>query len=350
MKKKTRISILSISFLAVSITFTPVAALAGNWAYDGGNWRFENNDGTRLISQWFQDEDGIWYYLDHEGNMMTDCLTPDGYRVREDGAWDQKVPQRALYPHVVPDETCNHMVGKHGEPIFQVDTEKRQVAFSFDSGSVFDYTDEILEILERHGIRSTFFLTKDWMDSHEESVLKIYEKGHEIGNHSVNHPDMTEMTPEQITVQIQQTHQKIRELTGREAFLFRAPYGAYDTKVVDTVKQNGYYCIQWSVDSLDWKNLGVQPILDRVLHSGKLGNGSIILMHDGAEYTPQALETLITEIEADGYEIVPVSELIYTRNYKLDVYGIQHPVEPVAAALGSAGSDTEVLDTAASAR
>lgn len=301
-----------------------VPTLAGNWVYGEEVWKYENNDGSHLVSQWFQDDDGCWYYLDGQGNMVTDGVTPDGYTVGKDGAWIQKIPQMERYEHIAPDESCNHYAGKQSEPIFQVDTEKPLVALSFDSGSVFDYTDQLLEILNRYNVRTTFFLTKDWMDDHGDSVKKIYEAGHEIGNHSVSHPDMTDMTPEQISAQIQAAHEKIRELTGREAFLFRAPYGAYNSKVIDTVKNNGYYCIQWTVDSLDWKNLGVQPILDRVLNSGKLKNGAIVLMHNGAEYTPQALETIIKEIQSRGYTIVPVSELIYTRDYKLDVYGIQH--------------------------
>lgn len=303
----------------------PFSSLAGNWRFDETGWKFYDSASAFKRSQWFQDEDGCWYYLDESGNMMTDTVTPDGYTVGEDGAWIVKIPQR--YVHIAPDETCNHKTSGKSEPVFQVETDKPLVALTFDSGSNLSHTEQLLEILDKHQVRSTFFLTKEWMDTHEEEVLKIHKKGHEIGNHSVDHPDFTALTTAQMTAQIQDTHKKIKELTGRDAFLFRVPLGAYDTAVIDTIKENGYYCIQWTVDSLDWKNLGLQPLLDRVLKHKDLTNGSIVLMHNGADYTPAALDTIITEILARGYEIVPVSELIYTRNYTVDAMGIQHPVK-----------------------
>lgn len=323
--RKLAAGLMTVSSLFVFSTLFSMHAYAGDWRFDGANWKYFDSDKDFRFSEWFLDEDGCWYYLDSNGNLLTDAVTPDGYTVGKDGAWIVKIPQVQRYTRVIPDETCNNYAGKKGEPIFQVDTAKPLVALSFDSGSSFAYTDRILDTLKKYNLRSTFFLTKEWMDSHKEDVQKIFVQGHEIGNHSVDHPDFTKLTASQMSVQLQSTHEKIKELTGREAFLFRAPFGAYNNAVVDSVKNNGYYCVQWSIDSLDWKNLGVQPILDRVLHSGKLKNGAIILMHNGAEYTPDALETIIQGILEQGYQIVPVSELIYTRNYQIDGMGIQHP-------------------------
>ncbi|MEG1293095.1 MAG: polysaccharide deacetylase family protein [Clostridium sp.] len=322
---------LTASILILSLCFLfPLSAYAGNWKYDGIDWKFYNNDGTFRASEWFQDEDGCWYYLDSEGKMMIDMVTPDGYTVGKDGSWIQKIPQVKRYVHIIPDDTCNHRAGKIGEPIFQVATDQPLVALSFDSGSDTGYTDQILEILDKYDIRSTFFVTKDWMNAHETDVKKIHDHGHEIGNHTVNHPDMTKLSARQMSAQIQDTHLKIKELTGQDAFLLRAPFGAYNTAVVDTIKNNGYYSIQWTVDSLDWKNLGVQPILDRVLKSDRLQNGAIVLMHNGADYTPQALETIIKGILERGYQIIPVSELIYTRDYQIDGNGVQHSTKTAA--------------------
>ena len=83
--------------------------------------------------------------------------------------------------------------------------------------------------------------------------------------------------------------------------------------------------IQWSVDSLDWKNYGVEDIVNRVLNHKELRSGAIILMHNGAKYTAQALEALISGLEEKGYEIVPVSRLIYQENYQIDQEGRQFP-------------------------
>ena len=88
-------------------------------------------------------------------------------------------------------------------------------------------------------------------------------------------------------------------------------------------KENGYYTIQWNVDSLDWKDYGVKSILSTVLDNQELGNGSVILCHNGAKYTADALDQLIDGLEKKGYEIVPVSQLIYKEGYHMDVNGRQ---------------------------
>ena len=118
-------------------------------------------------------------------------------------------------------------------------------------------------------------------------------------------------------------HERVKELTGVEMQLFRPPYGDYDDEVVRTAQECGYYPIQWSVDSLDWKDYGVQSIIDTVLNHKDLKNGAIILCHNGAKYTAQALEQLLTGLEEQGYQIVPVSELIYKEDYHMDVTGRQ---------------------------
>ncbi|MCD8134326.1 MAG: divergent polysaccharide deacetylase family protein, partial [Clostridiales bacterium] len=93
--------------------------------------------------------------------------------------------------------------------------------------------------------------------------------------------------------------------------------------VISNVTACGYYAIQWSIDSLDWKDYGVEEIIDRVCHSENLNGGAIILCHNGAKYTAQALDQLLTNLETQGYEIVPVSELIYMGEYHLDANGMQ---------------------------
>ena len=118
-------------------------------------------------------------------------------------------------------------------------------------------------------------------------------------------------------------HEKVRDLTGYEMFLFRPPYGDYDNAVVNVAKDCGYFAIQWDVDSLDWKDYGVDSIIKTVTEHKHLENGSIILCHNGAKFTAQALDTLITKLKDKGYTIVPVSELIYRDKYHLNHEGRQ---------------------------
>lgn len=214
-------------------------------------------------------------------------------------------------------------VGNRELPIYCVDTEEKKVALSFDAAWGNEDTSQILDILAKHQVKVTFFMTGGWVESYPDDVKAIYEAGHDLGNHSESHPDMTTLSDSQKTEELMSVHNKVKELTGYEMFLFRPPYGAYDNQVITNAIANGYYTIQWDVDSLDWKDYGVDAIIDTVCNHKHLGCGSIILCHNGATYTAQALDTLITNLKNQGYEIVPISELIYRENYHMDHEGRQ---------------------------
>lgn len=208
-------------------------------------------------------------------------------------------------------------------PIYCVDTKEKKVALSFDAAWGNEDTRKILEILKKHKVHVTFFMTGGWVESFPEDVKAIHEAGHDLGNHSENHKNMSQLSNEEKTQELQKVHEKVKKLTGEDMELFRPPYGDYDDDVVLNATENGYYTIQWDVDSLDWRDYGVDNIIDTVINHKNLGNGSIILCHNGAKYTAQALDALITGLEEKGYEIVPVSELIYREDYHMDVTGRQ---------------------------
>ncbi len=208
-------------------------------------------------------------------------------------------------------------------PIYSVETEEKKVALSFDAAWGNEDTQEILDILAKYNVRATFFMTGGWVESYPEDVKKIQAAGHDLGNHSENHKNMSQLTDEQCQEELMKVHNKVKELTGVEMNLFRPPYGDYDNHVITNAKACGYYAIQWSVDSLDWKDYGVDSIIKTVTEHKELKNGAIILMHNGAKYTHEALPTVIEKLQAAGYELVPISELIYKDNYHLDVTGRQ---------------------------
>jgi len=118
-------------------------------------------------------------------------------------------------------------------------------------------------------------------------------------------------------------HEKVKTLTGIDMHLFRPPFGEYNANVITAGEQTNYYSVQWDVDSLDWKELGKENEINQVLNHKHLGNGSIILFHNDAKYTPEVLDTIIKGIKAKGYEIVPLSELIIEDNYYMDHEGRQ---------------------------
>ena len=210
-------------------------------------------------------------------------------------------------------------------PIYCVETDEKKVAISFDAAWGADDTDDLLSILDEYDVTATFFLCGYWVEKYPEEVEKIAEAGHDLGNHSATHPHMSQLSAEQITKELQQCHAEVKELTGIDMNLFRPPFGEYNDTVIQTARENGYYSIQWDVDSLDWQEKGVEHEIHQVLEHKHLGNGSIILFHNDAKYTPQALGTILQGLQDQGCEIVPISELIYKDEFTLNHEGRQIP-------------------------
>ena len=206
-------------------------------------------------------------------------------------------------------------------PIYCVDTDKKQVSLSFDAAWGNEQTQGILDCLSKYGIKVTFFTTGGWVEKYPEDVKNIIAAGHDFGNHSEKHKQMSTISKEECLTEIQTPHEKVKELTGYEMTLFRPPYGDYNNTLIETTTELGYHCIQWDVDSLDWKDYDATTIVNRILGDKHLGNGSIILMHNGGKHTLEALPAIIEGLQAKGYEIVPISQLIYKENYEMDHEG-----------------------------
>ncbi len=217
----------------------------------------------------------------------------------------------------------NSTYGDRELPIYSVDTEEKKISISFDAawGAEDFYT--IMDVLDKHNVKTTFFMTGEWVEKYPECVKTLVEKGHDLGNHSATHPDMTTLSKAQQKEQILAVHNAVKELTGYEMELFRPPYGAYNNDVIRTCYEIGYYPVQWDVDSLDWKDYDAATIIDNVCNHESLDCGSIILCHNGALHTAEALDEMLTNLENQGYEIVPISELIMRENYHMDVTGQQ---------------------------
>lgn len=225
---------------------------------------------------------------------------------------------------IIPNAVTVSTTGtKRDLPIYCVDTEEAKVALTFDAAWGNEDTQKILDILKKYDVKVTFFMTGEWIEKYPEDVKAIAAAGHDLANHSENHKQMSELSKEESIEEIMLPHKKIKELTGKEMNLFRAPYGDYNNTLVGAARDCGYYTIQWDVDSLDWKDYGVDSIIKRVVENKDLGNGSIILMHNGAKYITEALEPMIIALQDKGYKLVPVSKLIYTGKYSVDHTGRQ---------------------------
>ena len=219
----------------------------------------------------------------------------------------------------------NSTYGDKELPIYSVDTEEKKISISFDAAWGAEDFNKIIEILDKHNVKTTFFMTGEWVEKYPECVKVLVEKGHDLGNHSATHPDMTTLSKEKQKEQIIKVHNTVKELTGYEMELFRPPYGAYNNDVIRTCYEVGYYPIQWSCDSLDWQDHDAATIISNVCNNKNLREGAIILCHNGAKHTAEALDEMLTNLKNQGYEIVPISKLILRENYHMDVTGQQIP-------------------------
>ena len=208
-------------------------------------------------------------------------------------------------------------------PIYSVQRNDKLVALSFDAAWGNEDTQTLIDILHDHGVNTTFFVVGDWVDRYPESVKALADAGNEVMSHSSHHDHFSQLSTEQIVNDLTACSEKIAAITGVTPKLFRCPYGEYDDHVILAVRSLGIEPIQWSVDSLDWKGLSAQQIRQRVLE--QVQPGSIVLFHNAAEHTPEALTGILDTLQSEGYSIVPVSQLLLSGDTFIDNTGCQCP-------------------------
>lgn len=138
-------------------------------------------------------------------------------------------------------------------PIYCVETDKKQVAISFDAAWGNDDTDDLIKILAEFDVPATFFVVGAWVDKYPESVKALSDAGHQIQNHSNTHPHMPQLARSQMKDEILCCNEKIKAVTGVEPTLLRPPYGDYDNALIETMNELNMYTIQWDVETLATK-------------------------------------------------------------------------------------------------
>lgn len=189
-------------------------------------------------------------------------------------------------------------------------------------------TQELIDILDQYNAKATFFVVGDWVEKYPESVKALSDAGHEVMSHSNHHDHFNTLSAQEIIDDLNACNDKIEAVTGVRPTLFRPPYGEYDDHVISTVRGMGIQPIQWDVDSLDWKDYDAATITQRVTE--KVGPGSIVLFHNAALHTPEALPGILEYLLGQGYSIVPVSQLVLSgeegTDYTIDHTGRQCPL------------------------
>ena len=207
--------------------------------------------------------------------------------------------------------------------IYCVQKDYKVLSISFDAAWGNEDTQQLIDILGKYNIKATFFVVGAWVDKYPESVKALHDAGHEVMSHSNSHAHFNSLSTDEIIADLNTCNDKIEAVTGVRPTLFRCPYGEYDDHVINAVRSLGIEPIQWDVDSLDWKELPADEITARV--TGRVQPGSIVLFHNAAIHTPEALPGIIEALLQEGYQFVPISQLIITGSYTIDHTGKQCP-------------------------
>lgn len=183
--------------------------------------------------------------------------------------------------------------------------DKKIVALTFDDGPNPVTTPQVLAILAKYHAKGTFFMLGSKISGNEDLLKKVMEAGHEIGNHSWDHPNLTKLSADQIAFQIKNTNMAIEKVTGKSPIFFRPPYGATNANVQSIA---GLTQVLWSVDTRDWENHNTEAILANI--KAQLRPGGIVLMHDVHQTTVNALPTVLEYLKSQDYKFVTVSQVL----------------------------------------
>jgi len=192
---------------------------------------------------------------------------------------------------------------------FSVNVDGPYIAMTFDDGPSPETTPRLLDILKQRNIKATFFMIGQNAERNPAIVKRILAEGHEIGNHSWTHPQLSKLSDDRVTEEINKTQNAIKDASGYTPVLMRPPYGAITARQKDWIeKQFGLNVIIWSVDPFDWKRPGASVIEERILAGAR--PGAIVLSHDIHKQTVDAMPATLDALAAKGFKFVTVSQLI----------------------------------------
>ena len=263
-----------------------LSVMTPGWHEDStGKW-YQNPDGTYYVNG-FVDIDGTTYSFDEKGYMQTGWVEKGvkDYYFNEDGSYD---PSK----------------------------KRPMIALTFDDGPG-EYTETLLDTVEKYNIHVTFFMLGQNVEGRESTIQRMVKLGCEIGNHTWDHPEQTlpNMDLDSVVQEFQKTDDALVKACGQAATVCRAPYGAITDEQMSAV---GKPFFMWSTDSLDWKLMDADADYNQIMNDTSLGDGSIILMHDIHEPSVKcATEKLIPALVDQGYKLVTVSELAEAKDVTL---------------------------------
>jgi peptidoglycan/xylan/chitin deacetylase (PgdA/CDA1 family) len=193
--------------------------------------------------------------------------------------------------------------------ILKINTDERVVALTIEvNDTEDDYTAEIIDVLNRHGVEATFFLTGQWVENNPNMAQVIVESGYAIGNHSYAHEDISGLSARKIAQDIEKADSAIGAIYSEEINLYRSPYACVNKNVFKACKNKNKLLIIHSLDSLDWQSAEAQSAVNNVISA--VAAGDIIAFHNDAACAPQALDEIIRQMRKTGYRFVTVHNLL----------------------------------------
>ncbi len=315
--------------VAVMTAFFANTAYAAGWVLNQTGWWFATkDDGSAWLSDgWYWldgNEDGIaeCYYFDAEGYMLANTLTPDGYTVDADGAWTEMGQKQARPASEVPSYIEEEP--QEEEPAGRVvDPTKPMVALTFDDGPYAKVGNQIMDCLAKYDAKVTFFVVGDRCASYQTEMKRMADEGHEIATHTYEHKYLDKLDAAQIREQIDKGVEAIVKYSGVTPALVRLPGGRKNDTVLANV---AYPMIQWNIDTRDWETKNTEKTVRAVLDNVK--DGDIVLMHELYASTGDAVEQIVPELIARGYQLVTVSEMAQARGVQLQAGQLYYSFRP----------------------
>ena len=187
--------------------------------------------------------------------------------------------------------------------------EEKTIYLTFDNGYEAGYTNKILDALKSNGVKATFFITAHYLNTAQELVERMINEGHIVGNHTVNHKSMPEITDEEIKEEVMKLHQAVFEKSGYEMKYIRPPKGEFSERTIIEANNLGYKHVMWSFAYVDWEEKN-QPSEEKAKKTilDNLHNGEIMLLHGNSKTNADILDTIIKGIKEQGYQIKSLDE------------------------------------------
>lgn len=213
------------------------------------------------------------------------------------------------------------LASNNSVPVHSIEMKDKTVAITINTGFSHQYTQEILNLFEKEGVKATFFTMGSWIDMYKIDAQNIHKKGHELGNNTLTYPHISHLSRENLEMEIQETDKKIKSITGKESSIFRPPYGEYSDKSQRVVNDMGKISVVWSIDA---KDFNIEE--DYEASFNKISSGSILLFDNNSKESLDKMEKTIKYLKGEGYKFKTLSEVLYKDSYYIDHTGRQKSI------------------------